>query len=489
MSSVVAIQWLEPFAHVKPNILLITTDQQRWDTLGINGNPLIQTAHLDALAAGGTNFTRAYSTTPSCIAARRTLLTGQHATTHGMVGYQDGVEFHPSYTLPGLLGQAGYQTELIGKLHQFPQRKRYGFDHLVLSEQIDYRPGSPVFGQNDYVDWLHDAAGGNVDPNLHGLGANSRLARPFHLEERFHHTSWLVQEAARFLQQRRDPVCPWFLHLSFWAPHPPLVPPQHYYDFYTRRADRWQPTLGDWCPHEPCAPGNQPDAPAGPFDLETMRNAMAGYYGLINQVDDALGFLLPRVFLDGTPNAKQPTWIIFASDHGELLGDHHLFRKVMPYEGSTHVPLFVAGRNLDLPRQSSGALTCLEDICPTILDMAGVDIPTAVDGRSLLPIIQGQAPENDRNLLFGEHSGPHANHWIIEHQMKYVWFAPTNEEQLFDLASDPRETRDLSGDTERLAPFRALLAERLRHRTDYHYDPAKLQPLGNRPPTVFWPKA
>ena len=95
-----------------------------------------------------------------------------------MVGYEDGVEFKPAFTLPGLLGDAGYQTQLIGKLHQYPQRKRYGFDNIILSEQIDYRPGSPIFGHNDYVDWLQQKAGVDADPNLNGMGANSRLARP-----------------------------------------------------------------------------------------------------------------------------------------------------------------------------------------------------------------------------------------------------------------------------------------------------------------------
>ncbi|MBP6506908.1 MAG: sulfatase-like hydrolase/transferase [Opitutaceae bacterium] len=472
---------------MKPNILLITTDQQRWDTLGINGNRVIQTAHLDHLAATGTNFTRAYSTTPSCIAARRTLLTGQHAVKHGMTGYQDGVEFHPAYTLPGLLGDAGYQTQLIGKLHQFPQRKRYGFDHLILSEMIDYRPGSPVVGENDYVDWLRDAIGGNVDPNLHGIGSNSRLARPFHLEESYHHTTWVVQEAAKFLTQKRDPASPWFLHLSFWAPHPPLVPPQFYYDFYTRRSERWSPTLGEWSPRGTQTPGNPPDSNTGPYDLETMRNAMAGYYGLIHHVDDALNFLLGRSFIHGTAAAQQPTWILFTSDHGELLGDHQLFRKVLPYEGSTHVPLFVSSRNLQLPAQASDQLACLEDVCPTILDMAGIAVPDGVDGQSLLPVIQGRSQSTGHKVLYGEHSGAQANHWIIQDHLKYIWYAPTHEEQLFDLAADPGETKDLSADSAKLAPFRELLAARLQDRTDYTYTVAQLKPCANGQPAVFWP--
>jgi arylsulfatase len=214
---------------------------------------------------------------------------------------------------------------------------------------------------------------------------------------------------------------------------------------------------------------------------------MAGYYGLVNHVDDMIGFLMQRCFIHGTPFANQPTYIIFASDHGEMLGDHHLFRKVLPYEGSTHVPLFISGKNIKLNGQRSDQLACLEDIAPTILDMAGVAIPDKVDGRSLLPIVQGKEAKLDRDLLYGEHSGGGANHWIIQGQQKYVWFSDTNEEQLFDLATDPGETKDLSGDAAKLEPFRKLLSARLKGRTDYTYDTAKLKPCANGQPAVFWP--
>lgn len=170
-----------------------------------------------------------------------------------------------------------------------------------------------------------------------------------------------------------------------------------------------------------------------------------------------------------------------------MLGDHQLFRKVLPYEGATHVPLFVTSRNIDQPKQSSDELACLEDICPTILDMAGVGIPQAVDGKSLLPVIAGKPKKSKRTILYGEHSGGQANHWIIQDQIKYIWFAETDEEQLFDLTADPRETKDLSGETARLESFRKLLAARLKDRQDYTYDPAKLKPLANQQPTVFWP--
>ncbi|MFV0336955.1 MAG: sulfatase-like hydrolase/transferase [Chthoniobacterales bacterium] len=472
---------------MKPNILLITTDQQRWDTLGINGNSLIRTAFLDGLAARGTNFSRAYSTTPSCIAARRTLLTGQHGTTHGMVTFQGGVDFYPDYTVPGLLGAAGYQTQLIGKLHQHPQRKRYGFDHMILSDQPDYRPNSPEYLQNDYVDWLKNTLGESTDPGVHGFGPNSRLARPFHLGEAYHQTTWIAQEGAKFLLKQRDPACPWFLHLSFCAPHPPLVPPQIYYDYYTRREERWSPTLGDWCPKAAAPFGLEPDENTGPFDLEVMRNAMSGYYGLVDHIDDSISFVLTRAFEYGATHDGQPTWVIFTSDHGELLGDHHLFRKVLPYEGSTHVPMFISSYGIDQAAISSDCVTCLEDVAPTILEMAGVNIPDQVDGKSLLPIVEGRANSLGRDCLYGEHGGAQANHWIIRGNEKYIWYAATHEEQLFDLGNDPGESKDLSGDTQRLEAYRRLLAKRLEHRSDYRFEIEKLTPANNKPPRIFWP--
>jgi len=151
------------------------------------------------------------------------------------------------------------------------------------------------------------------------------------------------------------------------------------------------------------------------------------------------------------------------------------------------VPMFVSSQNIPLIPHASDELVSLEDICPTILDMAGVDIPAQVDGRSLLPVIQQKVPSLDRHVLYGEHSGEHGNHWVIKDRVKYIWYAPTHEEQLFDLAVDPGETKDLSADAARLQPFRQLLATRLENREDYTYDSGKLEPCANRQPAVFWP--
>jgi arylsulfatase A-like enzyme len=468
----------------RPNLLLITTDQQRFDALGINGNRVLRTANLDHWAAGGVNFVRAYTTCPSCIAVRRGILTGQHPVTHGMVGYRDGVEFTPDYTLPALLGAAGYQTQLIGKLHMFPQRKRFGFDDLILSETPHVRPDSPFFSQNDYAEWLV-RHGHRFPPDVQGIDSNSWLARPSQLPEDLHHSSFLVSEAIDFLTRRRDPTCPWFLHLSFSAPHPPLTPPQIYWDRYVR-SPPLRPHVGEWVPpfEDDWVRGLSPWASAGPFRAEDIHETIAGYYGLIHHIDDRLGYLFTRCFRYG--GAQRPTWVIFCSDHGEMLGDHHLFRKTLPHEGSAHVPFFIFGlHGAQVAAATCDALVCHEDILPTLCELAGVAVPEAVEGRSLVPILRGQAA-GVREHLFGEHSGPFANHFLVRGRHKYCWYARTGEEQLFDLEADPYELHDLSADAALLEPMRRQMAAHLAGREDYTYDPAKLKPLANRPPSGFW---
>ncbi len=473
----------------RPNVLLITTDQQRFDAMSYNGNAFIQTPHLDELAARGTNFTRGYVTCPSCIAARRTLLTGLHPSNprHGRPGYSDGEEFFPEFTLPGLLGQAGYQTQLVGKFHVYPQRKRYGFDNVVLSEQLDWRPDSDYFGQSDYMTWLR-RRGRRFSPISCGVGANSSVARPFHLGDDEHHTSWCVHEAIDFVRRRRDPSCPFFLHLSFWAPHPPFVPPKAYWDRYMRGTG-WAPAVGRWAPalDERHARGRSPESGVLRLTDELQRESMAGYYGLVNHVDDQVNRLLLTAFDRGTQASGEPLVVVFTSDHGEMLGDHHLHHKMVAYEGSAHVPFFISGRNFDVPAGTSDALVGLEDLLPTICELAGVDVPGPVDGRSLVPLLGGRG-RPVRDDLFGEHAGGHANHWLLDgaSNVKYVWFAATGEEQLFDLSADPRELEDLSGQADRLAPFRRRMAEHLAGRSDYAYDTGKLAPLEGRAPRAIY---
>ncbi|MCZ7600033.1 MAG: sulfatase-like hydrolase/transferase [Gammaproteobacteria bacterium] len=149
------------------------------DALGRHGQPALKTPNLDRLAATGCDFTAAHTEVPSCIAARRILLTGMHQAACGLVGYQDGLDWDPPHTVPGLLSAAGYQTELVGKLTSGHTRRRYGFDHRVLADDLGER------GENDYTAFLR--AAGCHDRRVwmaHGAEANCWIARPWHLDER-----------------------------------------------------------------------------------------------------------------------------------------------------------------------------------------------------------------------------------------------------------------------------------------------------------------
>lgn len=474
----------------RPNILLITTDQQRADALGFNGNSVLQTPNLDALASGGVNFSQARSTCPVCIPARRSLLTGLHPSRHGLRRYQDGLEWEAPFTLPGILGKSGYQTQLIGKMHLFPQRKRYGFDHMIRSETENLRPTSPTSRHNDYGHWLR-GRGVTTHPASHGIGSNSRLARPHPLDESLHHNTWLTQEAVHFLTETRDTTSPWFLHLSYFAPHPPFTPPRPYFDRYDRLREHMDPpVVGEWVPRWDTMPrGLPPDSARGPFDPEAMRNARVGYYGLINHIDDCVAHLLDRYFEHGSDRQHDPVWIVFTSDHGEMMGDHQLFRKGLPFESSTRVPFFISGRNVGIQPGECDALVCLEDVAPTVLELAGVEPPPAMvegpNGRSLAAAVTGGrcAP---REVFFEECGGIFDHHSVVAGRWKYVWWVQSNEEQVFDLTDDPRETRDLSGRREVLEELRPLMAAHIKTRSHAEYDPVRLRPLENTPPSGFW---
>jgi arylsulfatase A-like enzyme len=217
-----------------------------------------------------------------------------------------------------------------------------------------------------------------------------------------------------------------------------------------------------------------------------MHDAIAGYFGLINHIDDRIRYVLTRMFEYGSPRAAEPTLILFTSDHGEMLGDHHLWAKSLPYEGSSHVPFFITGRNLPLQSAACDELVCLEDIVPTVLDMCGVNVPDALagplEGKSLAPILRGK-PLRVRDRLFGECDN---NHFVLQGPHKYCWFARTHEEQLFDLSTDPYETRDISAEAELLAPMRECLREHLRGCDDVMMEPSRLRPCANQPPSYFW---
>ncbi len=464
-------------ADTRPNILFILTDQQRGDCLGIEGHPVLQTPNLDWLARSGTHFRRGYSECPSCIPARRTLMSGQAPAVNGMVGYKGGVQWNPAHTLAGELAKAGYQTEMVGKLHLFPSRKRYGFDHIRLAE-------STRGGNNDYTDWLMEGGavpleGGASHAGVaHGVSANGWVGRPHYLPEDRTHTFWCATQAIDFLR-KRDPSAPFCLNVSFIDPHPPLTPPQFYYDRYITQ-DLPMPVVGDWAPpFDGPEKGLDINASILCLDEDAMRCARAAYYGMINHIDDQVGRLVNFMSDTGLLNN---TFILFTSDHGEMLGDHNMFRKTFAYEASARVPFFArAPRGWGYPQEViTRAAVGLQDIMPTFLEAADVQIPETVTGSSLLPLMRGEE-DGWREVLHGEHSGCYRYedgvHYLTDGHTKYVWYSQTGQEHLFNLDEDSNELHDIALETDRdahLSPWRTRLIQALKDRPEGFTDGERL---------------
>lgn len=463
----------------RPDILFILVDQMRGDCLGLTGHPVAETPHLDDLGRHGTVFTRAYTPVPSCVAARASIFTGLSPTQHGRLGYRDGVPWRYPNMLPEVLGNAGYQTYCVGKTHFYPQRAHLGFQGLESYEGAQTLDAGYV---NDYWEWLRDRAPG-VEEFGHGLTQNAWAARPSHLPEALHNSTWVAARSIEFLR-RRDPTRPYFLTMSFHRPHPPFDPPQVYYDMYKDRPIP-PPPVGEWA-HIHDVPIDGIDAWHGRLPKRDLDAARRAYYALIAHVDGQIGRVLRAIENLGM---ARPV-VVFASDHGDMLGDHCLFRKCYAYEGSARVPLVIsrpgdtAGRLVDAP-------VVLQDLYPTLLNLAGAKVPRGIDGQSLLPWCGDGRPPRRRAWVHGEHAACYTDgesmQYLTDGRMKYIWFTVTGREQLFDLESDPEELYDLSSEPsaqDALALWRARMVEQLAPRTQDGLTDGKRLRAGVRLPAV-----
>lgn len=465
----------------RPNLLLITVDQMRGDCLSAAGHPIVETPNLDRLAKSGVFFRNAYSATPSCLPARASIFTGMSQQSHGRVGYMDQVPWTYPHTLPGELAAAGYHTQCVGKMHVYPTRNLCGFHNVVLHDgYMHYNrdksrvKASEHFDQcDDYLHWLRSQAGADHDLIDHGLDCNaSTVARPWHLEEKYHPTNWAVSESIDFLR-RRDPSKPFFLWSSFVRPHPPFDPPQVYFDMY-KDLDIPLPVVGNWVDENAATNGDtSPETAFGKLKGRRLQRALAAYYALITHLDDQIGRLMNALFEQGVLNN---TIVLFTSDHGEMMGDHHLFRKSLPYEGSAKVPFMVydPGNHLSLKRGLEvDSVVEMRDIMPTLLEAAGVPIPSSVDGSSVLPLCKGEETQW-REYLHGEHSlGELSNQYITDGKMKYIWFTQSGREQLFNLSEDPQELTDLAQSpsmASELQKWRGILVQELDGREEGYSD-------------------
>ncbi|HJN14365.1 MAG TPA: arylsulfatase [Armatimonadota bacterium] len=440
-------------ADDRPNIILYTTDQHRGDYIGLSGYPVIETPNLDSWVNQGAYFPNAYTEIPSTTGARRCLLGGQGSYDCGLIGYA-GAEWHEPNTVAQVLADQGYHCINVGWRNLHPRRKLYGF-HSVIPHDLSLE-------DDDYLAWLKQQVGPEATERGHGVDSNGWLARPWHLEERLHPTVWTTDVALDQLK-KRDPTRPVFIWISHLRPHSPYDPPEFFWDMYINRELPPVP-VGDWAEkYETPQPGVDRTAWHGKLTPEQDQRGRTGYMGCITHIDYELGRLMEELAKQRLLNDS--LWL-FTSDHGDMMGDHHLHRKTYAYEGSARIPFVVRyPAGVDLPTGTFDNVVGLQDVMPTILDSAGVDIPDSVTGTSVLDVARGKPW---REYIHGEHSPCYATEpacqYLTDGKEKYIWFPATGEEQLFDLVNDRDELQDLSQDPamgDRVVLWRQRLIEKL----------------------------
>ena len=409
----------------RPNILLLMTDQQRFDTIAALGNSIIKTPALDRLVRQGTAFTRCYTPSPVCVSARHALVTGLSPSQTGCTD-NDGV-VRDDISLMQRLSEVGYQTHGVGKMHFNPPRKLWGFESRDFSEEGGGRDDYRIFLDENGYDHVEDP---------HGVRSEFYyLPQPSQVPARLHHTQWTADRSLDFLD-RRDQTRPFFLWTSFIKPHPPFEAPTPWHRLY-RAAEMEPPTR---------FPGDQElltlwnrvqnrykyrDKGNDEMLLRTMR---ATYYACISFIDRQIGRILERLENDGL---LDNTLILFTADHGEMLGDFGCVGKRSMLDGSVRVAMlahlpgrFEAGARCEVP-------ATLLDIVPTCLAAVGAPLPAA-DGRDLSEL------QGERTVYSQYSSGATGLYLAATRDWKYIYSAADEREWLFDLNRPSPEHHNLA---------------------------------------------
>ena len=465
----VAISFVTSSKESPPNILFIMADQMRSDALSCAGNKAIRTPNLDRLASEGVRFANAFSSTPSCTPARAAILTGLSPWYHGMLGYGTIATRYP-YELPRALSAGGYYTCSLGKDHfgwnsTTNEGIPHGYDKTDLydglSEEVD-----------NYDEWFMYVNPG-VNPMATGLEYNDYRGRPYALDEYYHPTAYVGRAAVNFLETYNK-TKPFFLKVSFHRPHSPYDPPKSWMDQY-KPEDMPNPYVGGNWDSRYAIHYNSTPSPGiwcGNISLPTVHVSRQAYYGNVAFIDAWIGEILKTLEQKGLANN---TFILFTADHGDMLGDHYHFRKTYPYFGSAHIPMMFKWP-LSMSTSTNGMITEprgsvrrevveLRDLFPTFLDIAGLPISNPLNGSSLLDLLHTKGSSSKavrtkltqptatwRQYLDLEHSTCYnvTNHWnaLTDGHMKYIFRAFFDDEQLFDLDSDPEEMTNLAGSSE-----------------------------------------
>jgi arylsulfatase A-like enzyme len=401
-------------AAERPNVLFVFSDDQRADTIAALENPHIRTPHLDRLVAEGTVMRRAYCMGALqgavCVPSRAMLLTGRTL-------FRVKADLQGQTTWPEQFATAGYNTFISGKWHNQAASLVRSFDR-----------GKAVF------------LGGMGQPYtlpVQDFGSDNALAnkRP----STKHAVELFADCAIEFIESQSGNK-PFLAYVPLNLPHDPRSAPPAYHDRYNAARPPLPP---NFMPQHPFnngqMTGRDEELAPWPRTPEVVRQHLADYYSAIEFVDAQLGRMLAALKQSGQ---YERTIIVFASDHGLAIGSHGLFGKQNLYEHSMRAPLILAGPGISRGK-SSDAMCYLLDIFPTLGELAGVPSPEGSEGKSVMPVVRGEAAAH-RDSIFTAYMG--VQRAITDERWKLIVYPRINKTQLFDLQSDPHEMHDLAGD-------------------------------------------
>lgn len=436
----------------RPHILFLMSDEHRADVAGFAGNEVVRTPTLDKLAETGVVFNNAYTPSPICVPGRQCMMSGQLPKTCGCEGWRD---LAPGYrTFASEFARYAYTTTCAGKLHHQGIDQMQGWRNRIAGD-LEIGDGSVRDAIPEEFAKYKPAPGTGKWGNQREVEEARPGDGPYQLFDR----RVLNGTLEYFDRYFRDPLYlrpgnhrPLLYKMSLLQPHYPYFTDQRRFDYYHQRVPIYTDTP---CDH-PVLSLSQQNKPVSPSQ-DAIRNATACYYGMIDTIDDYYGQALNRLELLGE---DLDDWIIvYTSDHGEMLGQHGIWEKTRFYEASARVPLiirwpkgFQGGRVID-----ENVNLC--DLFATLCDLAGLDIPPGLDSRSLAPLLKGEST-HWRNESISQYNGHHV--MIKQDALKYQYYGEEIPEVLFDLSTDPGETRNVLEEPEyadATSSFRKRLAE------------------------------
>jgi len=426
----------------KPNIVFIMTDQQRLDTISSLGCGYMHTPHLDRLTENGTSYTNAFCSGATCVSSRASLFTGLYPHNTGVYSF-DNWSHQASWVQD--LRDGGYYCANVGKMHIKPDFENIGFHEQRPVENKMENFALEGGGEDDWGWWLR-LHGMERELNLHKTEPGweeSLNCRVWPYEENLHPDIFTGDLADAWIgsYNREEPF---FLQIGFPGPHEPYDPPERFLKLYENQ-DNFPPQIAG----ENELNGKPPQQTAHQEFFRTVDNPsridtaelsgedvrkMRRYYSAnISLIDEKIGQILDRLEETGQ---LENTVVIFTSDHGDNLGDHHLPYKWLMYDSIVKIPLIIADfRNPPAEKTVSGDLASLIDIGPTVLDYAGLPSPSYLEGRSLTP---GNSAEPE--YVFCEDN---YLTMIRSHDFKMVYYLGQESGELYDLKKDPGELNNL----------------------------------------------